>query len=69
MSLKEKFPSLLSNNSHAIHKDQIFDDEIDHKCFVKNLLRFLTNKIARIFKEFCYIEFLKIRIILKLKKK
>ena len=55
---KKKNPSQVSNNGHAIHKDQIFDDEIiDHKCFEKNLLRFLTNNIARIFKEFCYIRF------------
>ena len=53
---------------NAIHKDQIFGDEIDHKC-VKNLLRFLINNITRIFEEFCYIGFLKIRIILKLKRK
>ena len=45
MTLKKKFPSLLSNNSQAIHKDQIFDDEIDRKCCVKKLLRFLTNNI------------------------
>ena len=28
MSLKKKFPSLMSNNGPAINKDQIFDDEI-----------------------------------------
>ena len=53
---------------HAIHEDQIFDEEIDRKCCVKNLSRFLTNNIAKIFKEFCYIGFLKLRIILKLKR-
>ena len=67
-SLKKKIPSLLSNVSHVIHKDQIFDDEIDHKCCVKNLLRFLSNNIPRIFKDFCYIVFLKIRIILRVKR-
>ena len=67
MSLKQKFPSLMSNNNQAIYKDLIFDAEIDHKCCVKNLLRFPTNK-ARTFKEFCEIGFLKIRIVLKLKR-
>ena len=67
MLLKQKFPSLLSNNNQAIYKDLIFDDEIDHKCCVKNLMRFLTNK-ARTFKKFCEIGFLKIRIVLKLKR-
>ena len=38
--------------SDTIHKDQIFDDENNHKCCVKNLLRFFTNNIARILKEF-----------------
>ena len=66
-SLK-KFPSLLSNNSHVIQKYHIFDDEIDHRYCVKNLLRFLTNIIARIFKDFCYIRFVRIQIILKLKR-
>ena len=42
----KKFPNLLSNNGHAIHKDQIFDDEIDHKCCVKNLLRFLSRNFV-----------------------
>ena len=55
---KKKFPSLLSNNSHAIHKDQIFDDEIDHKCCLKNMSRFLTDNIG----------FLKIWIILQMKR-
>ena len=41
---------------HAIYKDQIFDDEIDHKFCVKNLSGFLTNIIAKIIKEFCYID-------------
>ena len=50
MSRKKTFPSLLSNNSDAIHKDQIFYDEIDSKCCVKNLLRFFTNNMARILK-------------------
>ena len=47
---QKTFPSLLSNNSHAIHKDQIFHNEIDSKCCLKNLLRFFTNNMARIFK-------------------
>ena len=43
------FPSLLSDNSDTMHRfiffmrtnqDQIFDDDIDYKCYVKNLLRF-----------------------------
>ena len=59
------FPSLPSTNGHVIHKDQIFVDEIDHKC-VKNRLRFLSNNRAKNFKEFCYIRLLKIRIILKI---
>ena len=41
---------------HAIYKDQIFDEEIDHKFCVKNLSGFLTNIIAKIIKEFCYID-------------
>ena len=57
----------MSSNSNKIHKDLIFDDEIDPKCCVENLLKFRTNKIARILTEFCYIGFLKVRIILKLK--
>ena len=40
---KKKIPSLLSNNSHGIHKDQIFDDEIDSKCYAKNMLRFFPT--------------------------
>ena len=73
----EVFPSLLSNNSHTMHRfiffmrtnqEQIFDDYIDYKCYVKNLLRFFTNNIAseridKKFKEFCYIRLLKILII------
>ena len=78
LSLKrEVFPSLRSNNSYTMHRfiiftptnqDQIFDDNIDDKCYVKNLLRFFNNNIAREridkkFKEFCYIGLLKILII------
>ena len=53
---REVFPSLMSNNSHTIHRfiifmrtnqDQIFDDHIDYKCYVKNLLKFFNNNIAR----------------------
>ena len=52
---KEIFPNLLNNvslNSHTMHwfiifmrtnQDQTFDDDIDYKCSVKNLLRFLTT--------------------------
>ena len=67
MSLKT-FSWSTKQYSHAIHKNQNFDDEIDYKCCVKNLLRFLTNNKAKIFKEFNYTGFLKIRIILKLKR-
>ena len=46
---------LLSNYSHAmsrfiiVHtdKDQVFDNEINHKRYVENLLRFLNNNIVR----------------------
>ena len=52
---------------HTI-QDQIFDDDIDYKCYVKNLLRFFNNNVAREkidkkLKEFCYIGLLKILII------
>ena len=44
------------------------DDDIDYKCYVKNLLRFFNKNIAREridkrFKEFCYFGLLKIVII------
>ena len=47
-------------------------DEIDYKCYVKNLLRFFCKNIAREkidkrFEEFCYFGFLKIVIIWKWK--
>ena len=50
------------------NQDQIFDDDIDDKCYVKNLLRRFNNNIAREridkkFKEFCYSGLLKILII------
>ena len=72
LSLKrEVFPSLLSNNSHMMdifiilmhnNQDQIFDDAIDYKCYVKNLLRFFNKNIARErinkkFKEFVILHF------------
>ena len=74
---REVLPSILSNNSHKMHRfiifmrtneDQIFDDDIDHKCYVKNPLTCFNNNIARErtdkrFKEFCYIGLLKILII------
>ena len=50
LSLKrEVFISLLSNNSHTMHRfiifmctyqDQIFNDDIDYKYYLKNLLTF-----------------------------
>ena len=51
-----------------INQDQIFEDDIDYKCYVKNSLRFFNNKIAwersdKKFKEFCCIGLLKILII------
>ena len=73
---REVFPSLWSNNSHMqrfiifmrTNQDQKFDDDIDYKCYVKNLLRFFSNNVAKEktdtkFKEFCYIGLLKILII------
>ena len=71
---KEVFPSLLSNNSHTMHKFIIFmrinqdDDDIDCNCYVKNLLRFFYKSISREridkrLKEFCYFGLLKIVII------
>ena len=44
------------------------DDDIDYKCYVKNLLRFFNKNIAREridkrFEEFCYFGLLKIVII------
>ena len=67
-------PSPLSNNSHTMHRFIIFmrinqdDDNIDYKCFVKNLLRFVNKNIAREridkrFEEFFYFGLLKIVII------
>ena len=57
LSLKrEVFPSLLSKDSHTMHRfiifmrtnqDQIFDGDINYQCYVKNLLRFFNNNIAR----------------------
>ena len=43
------------------------DDDIDSKCYVKNLLRFFnkniaTERINKKFKEFCYFGLLKIVI-------
>ena len=43
------------------------DDDIDSKCYVKNLLRFFNKNIAierinKRFKEFCYFGLLKIVI-------
>ena len=43
-------------------------DDIDYKCYVKNLWRFLNKKIAReridkSFKELCYFGLLKIVIV------
>ena len=73
---REVFPNLLSYKSHTKHRfiilmrtnqDQISDGEIDYKCYVINLLRFLNNlsteRIDKRFKEFCYIGLLKIFII------
>ena len=73
---KRSFPSLMSNNSHTMHRFIIFmrisqdDGDIDCKCYVKNLLRFFNKHIAReridkIFIEFCYFGLLKIVIILQ----
>ena len=76
-SKKEVFHSLPSNNGHTMHifivfmgtnQDQIFDDDIDYECYVKNLMRSLNSNIAREwidkrFKEFCNIGLLKILII------
>ena len=44
------------------------DDDIDYKCYVKNLLRFFNKNIPRErldkrFEEFCYFGLLKIVII------
>ena len=44
------------------------DDDIDYKCYVKNLLRFFNKNIAREridnrFKEFCYFGLMNIVII------
>ena len=44
------------------------DDDIDYKCYVKNLLRFFNKNIQRErldkrFEEFCYFGLLKIVII------
>ena len=44
------------------------DDDIDYKCYVKNVLRFFKKNIAREridkrFKQFCYFGLLKIVII------
>ena len=44
---REVFPSILSNNSY----DQIFDNNTDCKCYVKNLLRFFDKNIARACKQ------------------
>ena len=75
LSLKRKaFPSLLSNNSHMMHRFIIFmpinqdDDGIDFICYVKNQLRFFQKNITREridkrFEKFCYFELLKIVII------
>ena len=78
LSLKRGvFPSILINNSHTMHifiifmrtkQDQIFDDDINYKCYLKILLRFFNNNIAREkidkkFKGFCYVGLLKILII------
>ena len=54
---KRSFPmsTLLSNNSHTMHRFIILkpinqdDDDIDYKCYVKNLLRFFDKNIARNF--------------------
>ena len=40
------------------NQDQIVDDDTDYKCYMKNMLRFFNNNIAREridkrFKEFC----------------
>ena len=50
------------------NQDQIVDDDTDYKYYMKNLLRFFNNNIAREridkrFKEFCYVGLLKILII------
>ena len=81
---KGVFPSILINNSHTMHifiifmrtkQDQIFDDDNfdddnfnNYKCYLKILLRFFNNNIAREkidkkFKGFCYVGLLKILII------
>ena len=68
------FLSLLSNNSHTMHRFIIFmcinkdDDNIDYKCYVKNLLAFFNKNIAREMLDkrlegFCYFGLLKIVII------
>ena len=48
------------------------DDDIDYKCFVKNLLRFFNKNIGeridKRFKEFCYFGLLKIVVFKKDKK-
>ena len=57
-----------------MHRSIIFmcmnqdDDDIDYKCYVKNLLRFFNKNIAREridkrFKEFCYFGLMNIVII------
>ena len=70
---KRNFSKPTHNNSHTMHRPIIFmriyqdDDDIDYKCYVKNLLRFFIKNIARErfdkrFKEFCYLGLLKIVI-------
>ena len=67
---KRNFSKPTHNNSHTMHRPIIFmriyqdDDDIDYKCYVKNLLRFFIKNIARErfdkrFKEFCYLGLLK----------
>ena len=71
------FPKSTEQNSHTMHifivfmrtnQYQIFDDDIDYKCYVKNLIRSFNNNITREridkrLKESCNIGLLKILII------
>ena len=65
--------SLLSNNSHTMHRFIIFmyinedDDDMYYKFYVKNLMRFFNKNIPRQrfdkrFEEFCYFGLLKVTI-------
>ena len=55
------------------NQDQIFDDDIDYKCYMKNLYEILNNNIAREaidkrFNKFCCIGLFKIPDYLKIKR-